>query len=453
MASHKEEHFKVSLSRTLSVYPKTLHPLHLLTLSNLDRQCPIHMYLVFFYKPSQANKNLSASAVFGQLKAGLEEALSVWYPAAGRLTVGPGDGKLNLWCNNGGAVLVEAEAQVRICELGDLSQYNELFEDLVFKPLVDEGLTEMPLVVAQVTRFGCGGYSLGIGTSHSLFDGHAAYNFLHAWASLSNIKASQPLNHHHPLHPPVHERGRFLETKETNDSCRNSNPTTRVVAIDHLYQLIREAADDRSVENYVLRTFHLSGEMIERLKQNVFGEERGRFSSFEVVSAHLWKARTKALGLTKDRLVCLQFAVDTRNKMVPPLPKGFTGNAYVLASVALTAGQLEEGHVAIAEKIKKAKNSITNDYIDAYIKALDGPQANLPPLKELTLVSDWRRLPFHKVGFMGEEAAYVSPLVPPLPQVAYLTQSPIETRGIDLRIGLLPNMETAFSHYFLRNVQ
>ena len=93
------------------------------------------------------------SAVFGQLKAGLEEALSVWYPAAGRLTVGPGDGKLNLWCNNGGAVLVEAEAQVRICELGVLSQYNELFEDLVFKPLVDGGLPEMPLVVAQVRKF------------------------------------------------------------------------------------------------------------------------------------------------------------------------------------------------------------------------------------------------------------------------------------------------------------
>lgn len=140
--------------------------------------------------------------------------------------------------------------------------------------------------------------------------------------------------------------------------------------------------------------------------------------------------------------------------MEPPLPKGFSGNAYVLASVALTAGELEElSHESIVDRIKEAKNSITNGYVNAYIQALDGPQGSLPPLKELTLVSDWTRMPFHKVDLLCGEAAYASPLASPIPQVAYFMQNPIDSRGIDLRIGLFPQILDAFSYYFLNNLQ
>lgn len=173
-----------------------------------------------------------------------------------------------------------------------------------------------------------------------------------------------------------------------------------------------------------------------------------------ILPDHIIQAKTRALGVRKERIVCLQFAVDARNNKVLSLPKGFSGNAYVLASVALRAGELEEGsHEAIIEKIKQAKDSINSDYVNAYMAALDGPQGTLPPMKELTLVSDWTRMPFHKVDFLYGDAAYACPLVSPIPQVAYLMQNPIDPRGIDVRIGLLPQALDAFSHYFLMNVQ
>ncbi|KAK8566547.1 hypothetical protein V6N13_002249 [Hibiscus sabdariffa] len=78
------------------------------------------MYVVFFYKSSGALQNLSLGSIFSCLKSGLEETLLIWYPAAGRLSLNPGDGKLNLWCSNGGAVLVEAVTVAKIIELGDL---------------------------------------------------------------------------------------------------------------------------------------------------------------------------------------------------------------------------------------------------------------------------------------------------------------------------------------------
>ncbi|KAL5850202.1 hypothetical protein ACOSQ3_008257 [Xanthoceras sorbifolium] len=493
MASSQQQHANhvlpttVCVKKSVSVYPKSLHLHHpqqvVVNLSNLDRQCPMLMYLVFFYKPASTNlvdlQKLSLDSVFTSLKSGLEETLSVWYPAAGRLMMSSNDhhhGKLDLWCNNKGAILVEAVTRVKVSDLGDLSQYNEFYENLVYKPVFNGNFTEMPLVVAQVTKFGCGGYSIGIGTSHSLFDGPATYDFLRAWASNSAIKREKSISTRHELHKPVHERGVMGLVKNSqnhtgmNITTKSSPPPpimARAAAINHLYELIKQAMIDRNRGglpemgslNYVLKTYHLSGAMIESLKRKVFGDDqirRGSFScsSFELVAAHLWKARMKTFGVRKEAMVCLQFAVDIRNKMEPPLAKGFSGNAFVLASVALTAGELEERtHEGIVEKIKEAKNSINNDYVNAYIQALDGPQGNLPPLKELTLVSDWTRMPFHKVDFLSGEATYASPLVSPIPQVAYFMQNPRDSRGIDVRIGLLPHTVAAFSHYFLTNLQ
>lgn len=172
---------------------------------------------------------------------------------------------------------------------------------------------------------------------------------------------------------------------------------------------------------------------------------------------YYFQARTKALGLRKERMVCLQFAVDTRTKMAPPLPLGFSGNAYVLASVALSAGELEEeSHERLIERIKEAKNSVTPEYVCAYMEALEAPQTSLPPIKELTLVSDWTRMPFHTINFIHGQAApaaFVSPLVPPIAQVAYFMNSPSESRSIDVRIGLLPQTLNAFIHYFLSTMQ
>lgn len=156
MATQYENCPPVSITKTVSVYPKILHPQNkVVSLSNLDRQCPTLMYVVFFYNNnlSLACKSLSLESVFSNLKSGLEETLSMWYPAAGRLSFNPSDGKFNLWCNNKGAILAEAMSPVRISELGDLSQYNKFFEKLVFKPDFGGNFSEMPLVVAQVRLY------------------------------------------------------------------------------------------------------------------------------------------------------------------------------------------------------------------------------------------------------------------------------------------------------------
>ncbi|XP_073010460.1 brassinosteroid-related acyltransferase 1 isoform X1 [Typha latifolia] len=471
----EEEYQKVSITRTTSVNPRAHPPAtqetKVIELSNLDRKCPVLMYLVFFYRsPPPHHQGLSGcccSSLFTSLKMGLEEVLSAWYPAAGRLSLDPSTAKLDLVCSNSGALFVEAATPVRISDLGDLSQYNDFYEQLVYKPPLSTRLSDMPLVVAQVTKFGCGGYAVGVGSSHSLFDGLATYNFLNAWASkVAGRVDGEELE----LIEPVHERERLL----VSHGRSQNNKSTRVVAFEHLHQLIKQAVSmdqsmdpggqlewvfkfsemsSRSQQDFVLKTFPLSSAMMECLKSKASDSGGIVCSSFEVVAAHLWKARTKALGIAKHRTVCLQFTVDTRTRMDPPLPKGFTGNAYVLSSISCTCQELENESLAtIVEKIKMAKFSITEDYIKAYLEALEAPQSSLPLLPELTMISDWTRTPYHKVDFGFGQAAYVSPLAPPLMQVAYFMQRPDEAGGVDVRIGLLQEHVAAFSQYFLATV-
>ncbi|KAK9742185.1 hypothetical protein RND81_03G153700 [Saponaria officinalis] len=463
-------------TKRINVYPKTMQQPNIMKLSNLDRQCPTLMYLVLFYNPSHNdyiyNHNNNNVSIFSRLKEALEETLTIYYPAAGRLSRNPNDGKLNIWCNNGGAIMVDAFTQTRICELGNLSQYNHFFDKLVYKPVFSGDISHMPLLVAQVTKFGCGGYSIGIGTSHALFDGQATFNFLSVWASKASLNNNvtgqgKALDWHKPMH-----------TRETlHTICRHQTPTNSPTAfancsaIQHLYQLIVQASPggvmlnnpqafvSSTPEDCVLKTFHFTSSMIENLKRRVsygFNNYSSPCSSFEIVTAHLWKARTKALGLRRDRMVCLQFSVDTRTRLTPPLPQGFSGNAYVLASVALSAGELElASYETIVQKIKAAKNSVNNQYVSSYLEALEGSgDAALPPLRELTMVSDWTRTPFHKVNFMsnGQAAASACPLLPPVPQVAYFLQNPKEDKGIDVRIGLSSQILSAFSHYFLQTL-
>ncbi|KAJ0965891.1 hypothetical protein J5N97_027029 [Dioscorea zingiberensis] len=468
MAVKPEDYHKVYITKTITVYPKS-PPKHakLLHLSNLDRKCPILMYLVFFYRSPSPHKELSQSSLFSSLKLALEEVLSSWYPAAGRLFLNPSTQKLDLLCCDSGALLLEASTRVKISELGDLSQYNTFMENLVYKPPLSTNISEMPLLVSQVTRFGCGGYAVGVGTSHSLFDGQASYNFLRAWAcKVNGIRVDG--DHDEEIVEPVHERGRLLVGKRGDHQ-----KVMRIMAFEHLHELIMQSGSSMKClgisegimgrntreEKFVFRTFCLSYSMVERLKSNVTrcastggANSSCSCSSFEVVAAHLWKAKTKALGLTTtDRRICLQFTVDARTRMTPPLPKAFTGNAYVLSSIASTGAKLEgENLASIIEKIKEAKQAMTENYVRTYLEALEAPQESaLPPFPELTIVSDWTRTPYHCFDIGLGNAMYASPMLPPVMQVAYFMQSPEEEGGVHVRIGLPHKYVQPFSHYFL----
>ncbi|CAN6448107.1 unnamed protein product [Victoria cruziana] len=435
-----------------------------LLLSNIDRKCPMLMYTIFFYSTAVDD----FESVVQKMKRGLEKALFYWYPAAGRLNTNQESGKLDIVCNMKGALLVEASTAMEMSQLGDLSQYKPFYEKLVYRPPFDGYFSDMPLVVVQVTRFGCGGYAVGVGTSHSLFDGPGKFSFLTAWALLTSGRSDVIPK----LMEPVHGRSELLvaQNNENRECDRHDDPTAEVVVpFYHLIQLIEQAMSSAHRpeliaagecnysrigstmhDGYVYLTFTLSRGLIDGVKREIELDGKGTdCSTFEVVAIHLWKARNNALNFNKERKVCLQFTVNLRSKLVPPLSDAFSGNAYVLASVLCTVGDLEkESLEETICKMKAARESVTADYVKKYLEALDAPQVPLPPLMELTMVNDLSMCPFHELDFGQGRPTCMYELASALPYAASLTENFNEEGSINVTIGLLPQHVLAFIHYF-----
>ncbi|EHA8588135.1 putative Omega-hydroxypalmitate O-feruloyl transferase [Cocos nucifera] len=63
-------------------------------------------------------------------------------------------------------------------------------------------------------------------------------------------------------------------------------------------------------------------------------------TTFEALSAFVWRARTKALPLRPNQQTKLLFTVDNRSRFNPPLPKGYFDNGIVLTNSLCNAADL-----------------------------------------------------------------------------------------------------------------
>nr|GME20167.1 methanol O-anthraniloyltransferase-like [Ipomoea batatas] len=88
-------------------------------------------------------------------------------------------------------------------------------------------------------------------------------------------------------------------------------------------------------------------------------------TTFEALTACLWKCRTIALRPDPNSTMLLSIAVNIRERMHDPkLPLGYYGNAVVLASAITTAKLLCSNPISYAAKlIREAKNMVNDDYV------------------------------------------------------------------------------------------
>ncbi|XVF43453.1 hypothetical protein PTKIN_Ptkin02bG0041200 [Pterospermum kingtungense] len=309
----------------------------------------------------------------------------------------------------------------------------------------------------KITRFACGGFSIGFGGSHALFDGIGAFNFLASWAHISYGKDDDESQ----LMVPNHSRAALLNAIYSAN-CSSSPVMAsasiyeqdHITAIQDLYGIPMQAvaSDDRCWETALAKfsqidprgglelvTLTMEKETVETLKGQAI--ERGKLSkcsTFDVLCAHVWKARVKTLGLHANTNICLQFPVDSRSRLRPPLGDNFTGNAFVLASVSCSVKHLlqEPLHDTI-RRIQAAKDEITDEYIKLYAKALEASDKFFPSMRELTIVADWCRFPFRALDFGWGKVSNAAILATPVPETAYLMLNLEEPGGGFLvRIGI-----------------
>ncbi|KAJ4831154.1 hypothetical protein Tsubulata_000698 [Turnera subulata] len=176
------------LSRKL-IAPSSPTPEHLQTLqiSYLD-QLATSAYLpcVFCYLPSEEKPGLKNSEKSELLQKSLSEALTLFYPLAGRYI----KDKRSVECNDKGAEYIEA--QVHSClSLSQLLSSQDRSQLLCewFHQLAPDTVESdtTPLLVVQFNTFECGGVAIGVCLAHRVADGLSAFTFIQAWAKISRV--------------------------------------------------------------------------------------------------------------------------------------------------------------------------------------------------------------------------------------------------------------------------
>ena len=151
-----------------------------LPLSSIDKTAAVRVMVdfiqVFQSSPSSADYQVAA------MRQVFSRELVPYYPVAGR--VAPSG--LAVDCTGEGVWFVEAAASCALADVDGLDCCPLLIpgELLLPRPPPGEKLNDL-ILMAQATRFTCGGFAVGIRFSHAVFDGHGAAQFLTAVGELA----------------------------------------------------------------------------------------------------------------------------------------------------------------------------------------------------------------------------------------------------------------------------
>nr|KYP42254.1 putative acetyltransferase At3g50280 family [Cajanus cajan] len=298
---------------------------------------------LLFKKPDQHDfiENL-----LDRLKQSLSLTLLHFYPLSGRLVTqkseDPSTYSIFLDCNNNyGARFLYATLDMTISNIlspVDVPPIVESFFDL-HKAVNHDGHT-MPLLSIQVTEL-VDGVFIGCSMNHVIGDGTSYWNFFNTWSHIFQAQAQGDEYDVPILRQPIHNRW------FPNDCSPPINlPFKQEDEFISRFEapLLRE------------RIFHFSAESIAKLKARANSEAKSsEISSFQTLSAHVWRCVTRARHMADDEITSCKLAINNRSRMEPALSRDYFGNAVGVVSAESTAGELMEHDLGWAAwKVHKA---------------------------------------------------------------------------------------------------
>ncbi|GLJ38594.1 hypothetical protein SUGI_0786880 [Cryptomeria japonica] len=422
------------------LHPEKTHERRTLFLSNFDQKFVHYVikYVHFFSAPSQIPFDLIV-AVYAEV---LSRLMAAYDFLCGRLTFNSEQGRFEIDCNDAGAPFVICSSELSLQELGDITIPNPAFSQLCFtSESSNRTLENEPLLSYQMTRFKCGGYSLGTTVNHGVMDGFALEGYARNFTCMavkgepafepvidrSCLKARSPLQ-------IKYEHEEYLDPSKTSPHLILSSITTqRNKEMWHAKMAHRNVP-----EAYVLKSFFVSGKMVETLKMKAADDGVKQCSSFMVALAHVWQTRTISIGnMNAQDVSTVHYAVETRSRFVPPLPWEFAGNGTVTACAKATGKQLqEEAFGEIVKKLQEGSDRMTDEYLRSSIDWLelhDGVQG----LENGFLATNWKHLGFGEIELKGGfKSLYGGPVVSGGGKIVVFLPHPEDKKGMQFYLGL-----------------
>eukprot|EP01018_Ginkgo_biloba_P018311 Gb_35737 [translate_table: standard] len=422
----------------IKLLPSKPTPAGTLFLSNIDLTVLFPVETIYFFQPTT-----NTDDVVDRLRDSLSDVLVPYHFMAGRLQFNAQDGRLELNCNRMGGLFAGASSDLTLAELGDVSAPNPSFRNLIVKLDEMKELCDTPLLTMQVTRFKCGGFCIGLVTSHCLMDGLAASEFLH---NLASIARGEGL-----VIQPNYDRT-WLKSRIPPKINYPHNEYTKLSDITRASSFTTSGTETHSVikfsENHSYKIFTFSPDMLDRLKQKAMEDKFiTKCSTFEVMVAHLWQVRTKAVFDDPMQTSSVLFAVNIRSKVNPPLPKGFVGNGILTASASASVQELHEKPLSYCvAKVQEAISSITDDYVRSAVDWL-GVYKGIPSaINGNFFLSAWSKLPLYELDFGWGKPVYASPIVGGLEEFVLLL-SHGSGEGLNVWIILKPHQMDIFQKH------
>ncbi|RZC63885.1 hypothetical protein C5167_025635 [Papaver somniferum] len=270
-----------------------------------------HPAFLYVYKPPNPPNML--------LEQGLRKALVEYREMAGRFSTsdqnGHGD-ECVILLNDEGVRFVEAIADCTLSEV------------IPFKPDTlsslnprEEGQDELAFV--QLTRFSCGPLVLFFSSSHFVADAAAVSQFVVAWSQACRGLEICPR--------PLHDRSIFVPRDPPTVAYDHKNVDVAKRVIN--YQEMTDQPPPYSEDDVVYQKAHFAPELIAKIKSkaNSSVPERGPYSTFVSLIAHLWRTMVKVRGLTELQITEMKISVNGRRRLKPCVRDEYLGNLILSA--------------------------------------------------------------------------------------------------------------------------
>ncbi|KAE8679019.1 Benzyl alcohol O-benzoyltransferase [Hibiscus syriacus] len=370
--------FKVHRREPELIVPINHTPHEYRLLSDIDDQESnrFQIPVIEFYR---RNPSMQEKDPVKVIRKALAQALVFYYPFAGRLREGP-DRKLMVDCTGEGLMFIEADADVTLDQFGDTIQPPfPCVEELIYDVPGSSGVLNCPLLLIQVTRLRCGGFIFALRHNHTMSDAIGLTQFMSAVGEMARGWLT-------PSIPPVWKRHLLSARDPPRVTCKHLQYHEVEGTIFPDGELVGQSFFFGPAEVLALR---------KHVPQHLY-----KCSTFELLTACLWRCRTIAIQADPDeevRIICL---VNARSKFNPPLPSGYYGNAVAHPVAVAKAGKLCENPLRYSiELVKQTKNVVTEEYMKslADFMVIKGR----PPLTlaRTYIVSDLRCAGFGDVDF------------------------------------------------------
>ncbi|KAF8749600.1 hypothetical protein HU200_012617 [Digitaria exilis] len=329
------------------------------------------------------------------IRRALSQALVYYYPFAGRVATGTGsDGDVHIACTGEGVAFASATASCSLQDVRFLHTPPAIpLEELALRYGAGRLSMTSPLLMMQVTEFACGGYVVAVTWNHGIADGYGLAQFMQA---VSELTRGLP-------------------------SPTNVVPVRHDESLPDIPQLI-SAVQRRSPVGFELKHVDfgytdvtIPWSFINRVK----GEFRSRYvgggvesscTTFEVVTAAIWRCRTRAINSKPDVPAPLMFTVNVRKHV--GCKDGYYGNCLSSQLVEATADAVANGAIVdIVRWIKDTKGRVQESLrrSEGEMELSDEVVAVLHGGYNMLCLTSWGRIGMDAVDFGGGRPARVVP--------------------------------------------